>query len=759
MTTPSDGGSFEYTDDSVIAKVSVDVPSQAITDINQLSEAMAAMREQLAAVADAQGQWLGFLQQMPQSIGATNDAIKEQITLLERQAYAQGEAGGRGGAFTSGPGGAGGASPGSYSTAAPAGYAQPWQQGVTPGTGINIPSPEQIAERSERIRAEDPALQANIESARGTAVNPALIGGISLGVNAVARKFGRGDKSSGGNKPQQDSNRTADGPPDPTMGGAPIESQNQNTPGDPSVDDTDESKKQTLLAQLANDFKGGKNGRAMKMMGTVFNAAGGYLSSRAGQTTGGGGAPGTGGSPTGSGMLGGLMGMVGKLSPGAKAAGALGLGIAGFNAAQNIGEKVTEFQQLGSVQGGDFATGMKYEAQARLLALNPFITTQQARQAMQMALKEGFRGDNYDTVQDFMISNFKELGISMGQSMEIMKTQVKGMSEGDDMSGAGSDLKKTINTMKELSAEGGSSLPERINQLQEITEKMTGMGFSKENINRTALGLQEGYGDSMALRDSMSRIGGEVLSNDALITLAGQKAGITGSLPAATRVKLDKAGYDGDEIIEAAASMVAGYVSGFPDKVDRVANFMSLMGQYGVDLDFPEAEALYDKVTGEEKPTAKANRVVARQGKTETGGGLGSRGGNTQSSSPDDANWNKAHGNYSPSENAEGVANSFEGAGRGVASFAPSGNAASPLPQNAAQAGSSVITSNGTVTGTVTITVDSQGRVTAPPVINLTGQQKAAYSGYGGSQLNNPSPGDPNYYHAYNAFSTPGGGG
>jgi hypothetical protein len=744
MTTPGGDGTFEYTDDSVIARVSVDVPSQALTDINQLAEAMGAMRTQLAAVAEAQEKWLEFLNQMPKVTRDTNDAIKDQITLLERQTYLQGElGGGRGGVFSADVSGGGGGG-GGYSTAAQPGYAQPWEQG-TPGTGFTPPAPQQIAEKYQRIQAENPGLEANMQSSRGAAVNPALLTGVGAAAAAIANKFGRGKADPGNASPQPTGgDRDSSAPPDPTQGGVPSTSTNQNTPGDPNPDDTEDAKKDTLLTQLVNEFRGGKNGRAQRIAGTLLSAVGRQV----GSAVLGGGSSGGGG--------GGISGVVGRVlgSPAAKAAGAVGLGALAFNKAQDLGEKYTEYQGLGSVQGGDAMTGMKYEAQARIMGLNPFITTQQARESMQKALKEGFRGENYDTVNDFMIENFKELGISMGQSMDLMKASVKGLGENDSQAGVKKDLDETLNTMKELSAEGGLSFPERVNQLQELKEQMASQGFSPENANRTALGLQEGYGDSMALRDSIGNISSQVSGSPMLMTLAAQKAGITGILPNALGLALDAKGMDGDEILESAASQVAQQVSGHGEYFNRVAGFQMLMLQFGVSEmeDIQKAKALYDKVTGGgEKPTEKANRTVARQGNTDT------RRGQT-SSSPADENWTKQHSNYTPSDNAAGAAENFDKAGRGGGNFAPTGNAPAAMPTTGQPVPS--FSSNGTVSGTVTITVDQAGRVTAPPTIQLTGQQKSALAGYSSAQLNNAPPGDPTYNHSYNTFPTgPGGGG
>jgi len=780
MTTPE---SFEYNDDSVVARVSFDIPGQALNDIGQLTQAMGAMRTQLEAISRAQSDWLGYLNEVPEITERANQMLREQITLLERMSYIQNEIGGSnlvGGGGTgyagSGPGAPGG---GGYSTAAPQGYVDPWGRG-TPGMGMgmaggggNAGAAAEVERELRQISGEDPRLEANMASSRGMAVNPALLGMLGGGVAAA---IGRGNSKRAGATTRQATSKKRDSSssPDPDEGGAPDTSEPQNIDSEPHEGAPAWQKITALASQILSEGEGGKGGRIKDTVGKV----GGLLRGGVGSAVGG-----AIGNKAGGTIKDMLMGML-KTPAGAVTAG-VGAGAAAFGVAQNLGERYTQFQQLGSVQGGDAMTGMKYEAQARIMALNPFITTQQARQAMQMALKEGFRGDNYDTVQDFMIQNFKDLGISMGQSMEIMKAQAIGMSETDDKSGLKDDLTETINTMKELSAEGGASLPERINQLQDLSQALAGDGLSPENLQRSALGLQEGYGGEMALRDTIGGIAATANKDTMFKTIVAQKMGITGVLPGALSSALNRAGVDADEVLAIGSEYVAKLVIGSsPDPLNRIAQFQSIMNDvYGQSLTFEEAEALYapydpELGKGKEKPLAKANRTIARQGKTQTGGGSmrSPSGGPVTSSNPADADWNRRHDNYTPSENAAGMAEDFEKAGRGSPSFAPSsaamdqagvasmasmyspsGNPTPPIPQSTAQV-QQTINTQGVVTGEVRITVDQQGRVGAPSVIQLTGTQKAANSGYSSSQLNNAPPGDPLHNHAFNSFPSPGGG-
>jgi hypothetical protein len=99
-------------------------------------------------------------------------------------------------------------------------------------------------------------------------------------------------------------------------------------------------------------------------------------------------------------------------------------------------------------------------------------------------------------------------------------------------------------------------------------------------------------------------------------------------------------------------------------------------------------------------------------------------------------------GRHSPSGNAENVEESFRQAGRIPGDqFAPSGRKSRPTPDSMAQMPQTMTTS-GQVQGEVRITVDQQGRVTAPPSIQLSGTQKAVNAGAGSAQLNNAPPGE-----------------
>lgn len=488
------------------------------------------------------------------------------------------------------------------------------------------------------------------------------------------------------------------------------------------------------------------------MVGSRIGGAIGGILGGGGSTQGAGGSMGGLGQKA-LGMLGnapGILGTVGQAlnKPGTKmalkATGVLGAGALAYNKIQDVGETITDYQQLGSMEGGDYATGIKEEIGSRIDALDPFINTDQARTAKRLPMEAGFQGESREQLKDLLINNFKELGISMADSMQIAMSNMRGKELTDkNVLDSRSSSEATVNIMKELSGEGGNTmaLSQRIEELKKLSVVLNSLGSGQENIERSAVGWQEGYKDSLALRGSGSKIMGQTMGSSTLMAMVGQRAGVTGYLPNALPAALEEAGLDDDEITNMAAAEAAKYASSQPKYLNRVAVFQSLMADQGVELDWPQAKDLYDRVApGKERPDKKANKSVARQAGRPSG----------SAQSPADASWKSAHQGYSPSGNASRVGNSFAEAERIPGDFSPDGRPARPLPQSVNQAAPSV--SQGRVSGNVTITVDQAGRVTAPPVIQLTGTQRAVNAGAGAAQLNNTSPGES---HATNTF--PGG--
>ena len=763
MTTPSDS-SFDYTDDSVIARVAFDIPHQAVGDVSQLTAAMSAMRTELESIARAQSDWMDYLRQVPEITSRANQAIREQITLMERMSYVQGEVGigGGGGKFWGGGGGApgaagagGGGGGGGYSTAAAPGYVNPFRD-MAFGTGAHggDGGAGGMGAALGALEKNDPHTFANVTSARGQAVNPALLGMVggalaaSYGKGTQPGQAGSGGEADGSTVPQGTSAaRTSAGKPDPGKDGAPIGAASQNDPGEPSPDGTDNQK---MLSNILNEARTGRIGPRIasfirSVIGGGRDADGG---GGAGGSADGGGANDLIGSALGSlgssmlpGMFGGkagggIAGMLGAHKGTAIGLGVAGLGLGAMGAAQNIGERVTDLTQLGSVQGGGAVEGAGYEVSARIMALNPFINTDQARQVMQMSLKSGFRGGEGDMVQDFMVKNFKDMSMSFADSLSVIESSAQ--KSGDSTLGLADkmkDLQGTLDLMKGLSGEGGAALPEREAQFESTVKTLSSLNVDPESANRSALAMQEMFKDNPVLRSAAPQLANAAAQSPMFMQQVAMRNGITGMLPGALPGALADAGIDTHDAFLDQAKYVANMVSKYPGgKRNQAAMFQELMAQQGVAMDPKTAYALDGEVSG--------GRDIAGDTEKSMQAGAGHK-----------TIGSKVMDNFTRQSGAQSAADNFSASRQD--GFTPDGQPPRSLPQSREQVGSGSLTAQGTVNGELRITVDQQGRVTAPPTIQLTGQQKAVMAGGGSGQLNSVGPGDPNYMHAHNTF--PGG--
>lgn len=253
-------------------------------------------------------------------------------------------------------------------------------------------------------------------------------------------------------------------------------------------------------------------------------------------------------------------------------------------------------------------------------------------------------------------------------------------------------------------------------------------------------------------------------------TMMAAGTGNMGALPDAVIMRLSdqEGGIEGGE--DAAFKQLVQYAKGAGgDIYQQAAMFKMLLAQTGVQVSPQEALALYKKYTGggsiagdgkKRKAAVDAGRDsdkgsgVAdfflgggqdfkdaifknalhpeqwREGLTEIGAAI----------TDDPSNTYTARQNNKMQQQMTNDTNSL---------YAPQGRP--PAPPSASPSGQHV-TTQGSVQGNLTVTVDQQGKVSAPQSIQLTGQQKSAYMGYGSAQLNDPSPGDPTYYHAYNGW-------
>lgn len=134
------------------------------------------------------------------------------------------------------------------------------------------------------------------------------------------------------------------------------------------------------------------------------------------------------------GSLGNIAKTIGKIAlPIGAAAGAMAL-------VQSGGEMYQNVENLGQTHNQGFSGGLGFEMGIRSMALNPFITTEQARQITMGALNLGYTGKEFDTVTQFMAPQPHSEPVLTPSGFVKMGE----LNTGDDVVGADGKAKKIL---------------------------------------------------------------------------------------------------------------------------------------------------------------------------------------------------------------------------------------------------------------------------------------------------------------------------
>lgn len=754
---------FDYTDDSVVAKIAVDIPNTVLTDLDQVRERTAAIKVEMEAISRSNASWNEYLSQIPVIAEQASQAYRNMITQLERVSYIQQELGGGSNIGVSGApmGGQGGPAP--YSTAAPAGYMDPFMGMPGQGQGMNMMGAQNYM---QSMMMNDPRMFANMAAARGIPVNPSvmgLVGGAAAGQTGGAPHTGGGmgqGAPAPGSMSSQETQKARDSssPPDPSQSGQSSKSEPTNIPADPPADAPAWQHQLSAVSSAARSIVNETKGRGITAgIGATMGAIGrigGHGSNLGGG--GGGGDDGGGGGGDGGG-LGGMMG--GNFGRVAKGAGIAGVGITaalGVNKiVQDAGEQLQRYRNLGAESGGGAMEGAGYEIQARTMAMNPFITLEQSRSIMQSALKNGYTGKEFDTVTSFMAENLKQMNMSSAESMQIFQTTVEkgGVSIGD--------LNKEMETLKDLTRADGNVVgqTQRNQMYAETSSALQGMGLQGPALTAATTGITEAFSDNRQLASVMPGATTSALGDPNFSMLMAQNSGINNIVdPEEVMLQLMDQGPDAmnaalDKTYSSIAQMARQSSGGNTNHA--IVLFHRLLGQYGVNIDLATARELYKKYTGE-SGTAHQRTGEKKAEAAADPGTIGERM-TGMISEPF-----KTVGNL-VNAGVQGLVGDFDSmkeswgaAGRsqerldrylGPSIFGEEPKVQSPPAEQGSPSGPgsgerSGPNSEGTVSGEVRIVIDQDGNVRAPQSIQLTGTQRSVNAGYGSSTMNNPPPGD-----------------
>ena len=148
-------GPYEINDDSVTARLSVEVPDDSIQNLQQLTRGFQLLRVELEAATRMQGNYSDYITNMPEILERATQAQRSYLSELERSSLIQAEIGRGAGAASAIPGGAN------------TGYVDPFAgmtEGLGEGTrGFNASS-EEIRETLQQV---DPRQVANMQAQNG----------------------------------------------------------------------------------------------------------------------------------------------------------------------------------------------------------------------------------------------------------------------------------------------------------------------------------------------------------------------------------------------------------------------------------------------------------------------------------------------------------------------------------------------------------------------------------------------------------------
>ncbi len=436
MTVPtgSGPGAFEYTNDTVAARVSVDVPADALRSLDAVVASTNELRTNLEASARANHDVVEYLGRMPLLIESINEAQSRYQGAVVI-------------------GGGGGPDPrvplsGRNDPVPTGGGAQTERGGVR--------SAAEVQEALNDLEDRDPRQAANMRAQRRR-------GGAGSRPGAPARP------GSGRPPRRDDSAPSTTDEPDPENHSQEPSPDNR-MPGSrptPSVSQDDwlargqqfANQGSNFVNQVLNETRQGQTGlgngnAAIRGVRTGAAAANALVERRAlaAHIAEGGTAE----SFRGAGAAGGRMGAASSaLGGAARVAGVAGIAYAAVEGSQKIGEQYQAYKNQGMIRGGGASEGLGYEMQIRTMAMNPFLNTEQSRKIINTALSEGYTGKEFDNVTEFMADNLKKMNLSVADSVKLLDKNVN--AGGQSLA----SLNGQLSTLKNLAGGGYNTLGDR----------------------------------------------------------------------------------------------------------------------------------------------------------------------------------------------------------------------------------------------------------------------------------------------------------
>ena len=551
------GPGFVSGEDFVAARISIDVPTEGLASLRELTQEIERFRtntESASRTADSFTQYLKASAEAAEHAASAQQGLVAQLQQMAevQQRIASGSA-------TSG------------GVPVPQGHVDPFASSPVGKGGAAPPTTPDATQQVEALRARDPRAYLNQQSAIGNVRPGDITGGSPAEIQQASERVAAREQT---NAQRQQENPAAL----PTPKG-----------GDPATG---------MISQAAGLAKtvmgaGAPGGSVQGILAAGAQVAGTAAASAA--------AP--------NGILAGL-GMGGL----AKFAGPVGLGLsaalAGYGLTQYAGEELQNYKNMGSIRGGGAMQGMGYEMSIRAMAMDPFLTNEQSRQIIQSALSEGYTGQTFDTVTKFIASNLKDLNMSVGESVKLLRTNVN--EGGESIAGLAANLA----TLKEAAKTGVTTMPELQATYGTASEALIkGAGVSGPQAGQAGLAAAEMFKDSLVLKGK----GGDLV-NQLATSPTGQMAAFTlsgtpvprGALPGTLFERTGDGGMAATSGMLKRIAQMAQQGSG-GDEANGAYLFQMYMARLvNVQLDRAQAAEWYHMLINGQDPVAEGQREAQK---------------------------------------------------------------------------------------------------------------------------------------------------
>jgi len=585
MTMPPSGnGPFDYTEDTVSARLSVEVPADAIANLQQVTRQANDLRTVMEAVARAQADFAEYLRQLP-------ELMADAATAAER--LTSGTTGLLGGPTT----GAAAVRSGRNDATA-----TNWDEDA-PG-GRDTDRVVDLDSAMDDLARRDPRQYGNVLAQHGERV-------IRRGDSEEALPAPRQRRPrSGGAGPGRTGPSPQDAQPtDWTQSLQRYSGQGTNVVNS-ILNDTQAGGRSSFLDMGQHAVRGGISGYR-NVQGRMAARIAELQAESAAHTI-------AGNAPeaiAAEGQAARLGSMSSGLGMAAKGAGVVGVGLAAAQAVQSGGQWYQGMSTQGMQRGGGFSEGMGYEMQVRTMALNPFISLEQSRKIMQSALNEGYTGKEFDTVTEFMADNLKKMNVDVATSVKVLQENVQ--KGGQSIGSAQTD----IGTAQQLSADPNSKLTAGQSVAAYTANTTAAIGVGASGVDASKYGLTTAaLGDESQILKGVLGTGlvGAATSNPIVQQAIGASVGFRGAPGGALAYALAQPG--GAQKAEQAQvdQMIAMAQNFLPMLANpqtagaAVTGYQQVLGSMGYNFDIPTVQEILKEImngTFKALPTKAAEAV------------------------------------------------------------------------------------------------------------------------------------------------------